>query len=162
MKAKLIMTLGLVAMLGICGTAVNAQGRGKGPKKSKGKVNQEAKGGDQKQERKQRRAQYRKMLQEKYPEAMKEIKALRETDKAAAKAKFKALHQKVRAERKANGKQGNKGKRIKMLQEKYPEEMKEIKALRKTDKEASKAKFKALIKKIKAERKAAKGDKKTE
>jgi hypothetical protein len=152
MKTNLIMTMGLVAMLGICGTAVNAEDATTGQE-----VKRERKGkrGAPTEEQKARRAKHQKMMQEKYPEEMKEIEALRETDKKAARTKMKALIKKAKADRKAaRGKKG--GKKGGRLLEKYPEEMKEIQELRKTDKEAAKAKFKALIEKAKAERKAEK------
>ena len=153
MKTNLIMTVGLVAMLGICGTAVDAKGHGEGKSMS-----QEAGGGKQHQARKARHAKYCKMLQEKYPEEMKEIKSLQDT----VKTKFKALKEKAKAEHKAlkeaNGK--GKGKKIGYLKEKYPEAMQEIIELRKTDKAAAKAKFKALKEKAKAERQARKQQRK--
>ncbi|MCF6175904.1 MAG: hypothetical protein L3J71_09060 [Victivallaceae bacterium] len=153
MKTNLIMTVGLVAMLGICGTALKADAT-----EGATKVRGEQKGkrrGKPTEEQKARRAQFRKMMQEKYPEEMKAIKELFATDKEAAKAKLKALVKKMRAEHK-----NSKGdKRVGYLLKKYPEEMKAIKELRETDPEAAKAKLKALVKKMRAERKNSKGGK---
>jgi hypothetical protein len=165
MKTNLIMTMGLVAMLGICGTAVNAEDATTGQE-----VKRERKGkrGAPTEEQKARRAKHQKMMQEKYPEEMKEIEALRETDKKAARTKMKALIQKAKADRKAahgekaeptEEQKARRAKHQKMMQEKYPEEMKEIEALRETDKKAARTKMKALIKKAKADRKAARGKK---
>jgi hypothetical protein len=147
MKTNLIMTVGLVAMLGICGTAIDAKEQNKDKGKS---TYQEVKDGAQHQAKKARHAKFYKMLQEKYPEEMKEIKALRE----AAKAKLKALKQKAKADHKALRKAAGKGKKMGYLKEKYPEEIKEILELRKTDKKAAKAKLKALRQKVKAEHQA--------
>ena len=148
MKTNLIMTVGLIAMLGICGTAVDAKGHDKSTCQ------------EQHQTRKARHSKYCKMLQEKYPEEMKEIKSLKD----AAKTKMKALKQKAKAERQAlkaaNGKGKGKGKKIAYLKEKYPEAMQEISELRKTDKTAAKAKFKALLQKAKTERQARKQQRK--
>jgi hypothetical protein len=153
MKTNLIMTVGLIAMLGICGTAVDAKAKGSS-------TGQEEKSGDKKQQRKQRWEQTRKTLLEKYPEEMKAIRTLRKTDKDAARAKMKALITKAIADGNLEPRKKKSGKRGDYLLKKYPEEMKAIQELRKTDPEAAKAKLKALIAKAKAERKQNKKGKK--
>ncbi|MCP3965869.1 MAG: hypothetical protein GY750_01605 [Lentisphaerae bacterium] len=106
------------------------------------------------------RGMLRKYINEKYPEEVKAIKELRKTDPKAAKEKSKELIKKafremspeMKEKMRKRGKEMHKNvKAFMYAREKYPEDMKALKELRKKDSKAAKAKLDELIEKAKKE-----------